>query len=186
MRCKMKPPSGLLRDAALGSQAWVSIRVSRLLVGILLLLVLAPVFESSALGAPLLLGHSGCRFRRYPLWRSPFAALLPDSWYSRLYRSTETIYLLQSPFPGLPTCVPSRPPVPPTPSGLGFLPLVEPFPALPRVVVPSLCPSRFHLPASLGSTGITPLPGYYGGSVTSRVQFFGPFPDHERCSFPGS
>jgi hypothetical protein len=74
----------------------------------------------------------------------------------------------------------------PRPSGLGFLPLVEPFPALPRVVVPSLYLSRFHLPASLGSTGITPLPCYYGGSVTSRAQFFGPSSDHERCSFPGS
>src|SRR6266446_1003417 len=109
-----------------------------------------------------------------------------DSWYSRLYRSIETISLLQSPFPGLPTCVQSRPPVPPRPIGLGFLPLVEPFPALPRVVVPSLYLSRFHLPASLGSTGITPLLCYYEGSVTSRAQFFGPSTDHERCSFPGS
>jgi hypothetical protein len=41
---------------------------------------------------------------------------------------------------------------------------------------------RLHLPASLDSTGITPLLRYYGGSVTSRVQFFGPStPDHERC-----
>src|SRR5208283_3798178 len=38
-----------------------------------------------------------------------------------------------------------------------------------------------HLPASLGSTGITPLLRYYGGSVTSRAQFFGPSTDHERC-----
>jgi hypothetical protein len=45
---------------------------------------------------------------------------------------------------------------------------------------------RLHLPASLGSTGITPLLRYYGGSVTSRAQFFGPSTDHERCSFPGS
>ena len=105
-------------------------------------------------------------------------------WDSRLYRSIETIYLLQSPFPGLPTCVRSRLLVPPMPTGLGCLPLVEPFPALPRVVVPLFCLSRFHLPASLGSTGITPLPRYYGGSVTSRVQFFGPSTDHERCSFP--
>src|SRR5208337_3004681 len=104
---------------------------------------------------------------------------------STLYRSTETICLLQSPFPGLPTCVRSRPRVPPMPIGLGFLPLVEPFRALPRVVVPSFCLSRFHLPASLDSTGITPLLRYYGGSVTSRVQFFGPLLSHERCSFPG-
>ena len=34
--------------------------------------------------------------------------------------------------------------------------------------------------------GITPLLRYYGGSVTSRAQFFGPSTDHERCSFPGS
>jgi hypothetical protein len=30
-----------------------------------------------------------------------------------------------------------------------------------------------HLPASLGSTGITPLPRYYRGSVTFRARFFG-------------
>ena len=41
---------------------------------------------------------------------------------------------------------------------------------------------RLHLPASLDSTGITPLLRYYGGSVTSRAQFFGPSTDHERCS----
>ena len=68
------------------------------------------------------------------------------------------------------------------PTGLGCLPLVEPFPALTRVVVPSFCLSRFHLPASLDATGITPLLRYYGGSVTSRAQFFGPSTtDHERC-----
>jgi hypothetical protein len=39
-----------------------------------------------------------------------------------------------------------------------------------------------HLPASLDSTGITPLLRYYGGSVTSREQFFGPSTGHERCS----
>jgi hypothetical protein len=44
------------------------------------------------------------------------------------------------------------------PIELGFLPLVEPFPALPRVVVPPFGFSRFHLPTSLGSTVITPLP----------------------------
>ena len=43
-----------------------------------------------------------------------------------------------------------------------------------------------HLPASLGSTGITPLLRYYGGSVTFRARFFGPSADHERRSFPGS
>jgi hypothetical protein len=53
--------------------------------------------------------------------------------------------------------------------GLGFLLVVEPLPALSRVVVPSLCLSPFHLPASLGSTGITPLLRYYEGSVTSRI-----------------
>jgi hypothetical protein len=74
----------------------------------------------------------------------------------------------------------------PCPPGSDVSPLVEPFPALPRVGIPLFCLSRFHLPASLGSTGITPLPCYYGGSVTSRVQFFGPSTDHERCSFPGS
>src|SRR5271154_7612146 len=67
------------------------------------------------------------------------------------------------------------------PTGLGCLPLVEPFPALTRVVVPPFCLSRFHLPASLDSTGITPLLRYYGGSVTSRAQFFGPSIDLERC-----
>jgi hypothetical protein len=41
---------------------------------------------------------------------------------------------------------------------------------------------RLHLPASLDSTGITPFLRYYGGSVTSRAQFFGPSTDHERCS----
>jgi len=71
------------------------------------------------------------------------------------------------------------------PSGHGFLRLVEPLSALPTVFVPLVCLSRFHLPASLYSAGITPLLRYYGGSVTSRAQFFGPF-DHERCSFPGS
>ena len=33
----------------------------------------------------------------------------------------------------------------------------------------SSCPSRFHFPASLGSTGVTPLPGYYGGSDSCRA-----------------
>src|SRR6202011_4839100 len=40
---------------------------------------------------------------------------------------------------------------------------------------------RLHLPTSLDSTGVTPLLRYYGGSVTSRAQFFGPSTtDHER------
>ena len=151
------------------------------MVGIDLFLVLAPAFGSSALGTPRLLAHSGCRFRRFRLLPQPFAVIPPDSWDSRLYLSTETIYLLRSPFPGLPTCVRSRPLVPPMPTGLGCLPLVGPFPALTRVVVPSFYLSRFHLPASLDSTGITPLLRYYGGSVTSRAQFFGPSIDHERC-----
>src|SRR5271165_5049083 len=37
---------------------------------------------------------------------------------------------------------------------------------------------RLHLPASLDSTGITPLLRYYGGSVTSRAEFFGPSTGH--------
>ena len=45
---------------------------------------------------------------------------------------------------------------------------------------------RLHLPASLDSTGITPLLRYYGGSVTFRARFFGPSTDHERRSFPES
>jgi hypothetical protein len=76
--------------------------------------------------------------------------------------------------------------LPPIPNGHGSLRLVEPLPALPTVFVPVFCLSRFHLPASLGSTGITPLLGYYGGSVTFRARFFGPSTDHERRSFPGS
>ena len=52
--------------------------------------------------------------------------ILPGSLDSRLCRSVETIYLLRSPFPGLPTCVRSRLPVPPTPSGLGCLYLLTP------------------------------------------------------------
>jgi|SRR5260221_10195988 hypothetical protein len=90
-----------------------------------------------------------------------------------------------SPLPGLPTRVRSEPSVDPSPYGLGSFPLVESLPTLSRVLVPWAFPSRFHLPASLGSTGITPLLCYYEGSVTSRAQFFGSF-DHERCSFPGS
>jgi len=59
------------------------------------------------------------------------------------------------------------------PSGHGSLRLVEPLPALPTVFVPWGCLSRFHLPASLGSTGITPLLRYYGGSVTFQARFLG-------------
>ncbi len=72
------------------------------------------------------------------------------------------------------------------PNGHRSLRLVEPLPALPTVFVPLFCLSRFHLPASLGSTGITPLLRYYEGSVTFRARFFGPSTDHERRSFPGS
>ena len=144
------------------------------MVGIDPFLVLAPAFGSSALGVRLLDSRSGCRFQRFRLLSLPSAVIVPDSLDSKLYRSIETISLLQSPFPGLPTYVLSRPLVPPMPTGLGFLPLVEPFPALSRVVVPSFCLSRLHLPASLGSAGITPLPRYYRGSVTFRARFFGP------------
>ena len=59
------------------------------------------------------------------------------------------------------------------PSEHGSLRLVEPLPALPTVFVPWGCLSRFHLPASLGSTGITPLLRYYGGSVTFQARFLG-------------
>jgi hypothetical protein len=72
------------------------------------------------------------------------------------------------------------------PTGHVFLRLVEPFRALPTMFVPVFRLSRFHLPASLGSTGITPLPRYYEGSVTFRVRFFGPSAGHERRSFPDS
>ena len=43
-----------------------------------------------------------------------------------------------------------------------------------------------HLPASLGSTGITPFQRYYERSVTFRARFFGSSTGHERRSFPGS
>lgn len=44
--------------------------------------------------------------------------------------------------------------------------LVEPRSpgALPSVGLASVLPSRFHFPASLGSTSVTTLPGYYGRS----------------------
>src|SRR5260370_24863757 len=72
------------------------------------------------------------------------------------------------------------------PIGHGSLHLVEPFRALPTGFVPVFCLSRFHLPASLCSTGITPLLRSYEGSVTFRVRFFGPSAGHERRSFPES
>src|SRR5208282_6392218 len=52
------------------------------------------------------------------------------------------------------------------------------------VFVPVFCPSRFHLPAFLCSTGITPFLRSYEGSVAFRVRFFGPSAGHERRSFP--
>src|SRR5262249_44759065 len=93
------------------------------------------------------------------------------------------IFLLRSPFPGLSTCARSRPLVPPMPIEHGSLRLVEPLPALPTVFVPLFCLSRFHLPTSLGSTGITPLLRYYRGSVTFRRGSSGLLADHERRSF---
>jgi hypothetical protein len=116
----------------------------------------------------------------FRLWLLPSLASVQDSLDSRLYRSTETTFLLQSPFPGLLTCVPSRRLVPPMPIGHGSLPLVEPSRALPTVFVPDVCLSRFHLPASLGSTA---------SSLLRRLchlsgRFFGPLVGHERRSFP--
>ena len=70
-------------------------------------------------------------------------------------------------------CVRSIPNVPPTTSGRGCLRLVE------AGTAPSLPPlgfgphgswtSRFHLPTSLGSTGVTPLHCYYGRSDSRRA-----------------
>ena len=51
----------------------------------------------------------------------------------------------------------------------GLLRLVEPPGALPPVSVRYLRTSRIHLPASLGSTGITPLQRYYGRSDFSMA-----------------
>src|ERR1700676_1785125 len=84
----------------------------------------------------------------------------------------------------MPTCVPSRRPVPPMPIGHGSLHLVEPSRALPTVFVPLFCLSLFHLPASLCSPGISPFLRSYEGSVTFRARFFGPLVGHERHSFP--
>jgi len=72
------------------------------------------------------------------------------------------------------------------PIGHGSLRLVEPSRALSAVFVPVFCLSRFPLPASLDSTGITPLLRYYEGSVTFRARFFGPSAVNERRSFPES
>jgi hypothetical protein len=72
------------------------------------------------------------------------------------------------------------------PIGHGSLHLVEPFRALPMVFVPFVCPSRFHLPAFLCSTGITPFLRSYEGSVAFRARFFGPSAGRERRSFPDS
>lgn len=67
----------------------------------------------------------------------------------------------------------SIPNVPPTTSGRGWRRLVE------TGAAPSLSPStelshaswslRLHFPASLGSTGVTPLHGYYGHSDSRRA-----------------
>ena len=70
------------------------------------------------------------------------------------------------------------------PIGHGSLPLVEPSRALPTVFVPVFCLSRFHLPASLCSTGITPLLRSYEGSVTFRGTVLRTALGHERRSFP--
>src|SRR5271165_6187154 len=72
----------------------------------------------------------------------------------------------------------------PCPSGTDLSILWSPFRALPTVFVPVFCPSRFHLPAFLCSTGITPFLRSYEGSVAFRVRFFGPSAGHERRSFP--
>jgi hypothetical protein len=58
--------------------------------------------------------------------------------------------------------------------------------ALSAIFVPVFCLSRFHLPAFLCSTCITPLLRSYEGSVTFRARFFGPSAGHERRSFPES
>src|ERR1700751_2273016 len=72
------------------------------------------------------------------------------------------------------------------PSGHESLQLVDPSRDLSSVFVPVFCLSRFHLPASLCSTAVTPFLRYYGGSVTFRARFFGPSAGHERRSFPES
>jgi hypothetical protein len=106
----------------------------------------------------------------------------PGSLDSILYRSTQTIWLILSPFTGSPTCALSRPLVLPRPSGSDFSSLLSRFRHCRGLwfLRSVFHPSTFL--ASLGSTGITPLLRYYEGSVTSRAQFFGPSTDHERCS----
>jgi hypothetical protein len=96
----------------------------------------------------------------------------------------KTISPLQSPFPGSPTCAPSRPLVLPRPIGLGFLPLVEPFPALSRVVPPSFCLSRFHLlpplapralPRFFAITKALSPPGYSSSDLLPAMNSVPPF-----------
>ncbi len=77
------------------------------------------------------------------------------------------ICLLVPPFPGLPACARSKPPVRPSPIGQGSLRLVLAF-ALRTVAGRSFCRSRIHLPASLCSTPVTALLGSYGGSDFHR------------------
>jgi hypothetical protein len=55
----------------------------------------------------------------------------------------------------------------PLSSNRGPWPFTLPL-ALTPVVVPSVGPFRLHLPAPLGSTGVTRLPGYYGCSDSCR------------------
>ena len=78
------------------------------------------------------------------------------------------------------------------PSGHGFLRLVESaLRSLTTVSFARLCPSRFHLPIPLRSTGITPLLHYYGDSDASRLRLFAPMLGNElrlpfRVAFPTS
>ena len=74
--------------------------------------------------------------------------------------------------------------VPPMPIGLGCLPLVEPFPALTRVVVPLFCLSRFHLlpplapralPRFLATTEALSPPGYTSSGLLLTMNAV-PFP----------
>jgi hypothetical protein len=83
-------------------------------------------------------------------------------------------------------------PLPPTPSGHGFLRLVESaLRSLTTLSFAQLCPSRFHLPIPLRSTGITPLLHYYEDSDASRLRLFAPMLGDElrlpfRVAFPTS
>ncbi len=70
------------------------------------------------------------------------------------------------------TCIPSRRSVPSTTTCSarhGHLRLAEPLRALTPVWIQNVQASRIHLPASLGSTGITPLQRYYGRSDFSMT-----------------